>query len=121
MNPHVGIPRNGNGHNWFLTDYFVVEMTTVVGGIIAVIATFLPCGGALNLQHLADDLNSVALEITNVWSDSVLYLTGTTKSAKRFQIESQIDALSVADVTAREHVDGAWWETFDLGTTGRRR
>lgn len=39
----------------------------------------------------------------------------------RFQIETAIDSLSQASSLAKEHLSGAWWETFGIGRRARQR
>jgi len=122
MNPNKGVVT-GIGLHWYETDYFVVLITTVLGVIVAIIATLIPqlVVHLSNKSHLQADLDNLALSITQVWSDSLGYLTGTSRSAKRFQIETEIDALAGKHLSSKDHLDGAWWETFDMGENGRKR
>lgn len=122
MNPSLGVPRGQEEHvKWFLTEYFVVEATTVLGAVLAIVATLVPCARLFNVQHLAEDLTTVTLCITDIWDDSVSYLFGCHQSAKRFQIETAIDSLSRTSSVAKDHISGAWWETFGIGRGARQR
>lgn len=76
MNPSLGVPHGQEGTEWFLTEYFVVEATTVLGAIVAIIATLVPCARLFNVRRLAEDLTAVTLCITDIWDDSIVYLFG---------------------------------------------
>jgi len=125
MNPAIGvqvfIDSESRWWNWTLTDFFVVEVTTVLGAAIAIIATLVPKAKVQNLQSMYDQAMAVNYAIAQIWSEAVQYLGGSRRTAVRFQIETRIDAIDALASEVHENSVGAWWETLDLGNAGRKR
>lgn len=106
---------------WLSSSNFIVVATSLLGCAFCVVATFVPGMNLCNLFHLFSEAESLTNDITTVWGELLEYLSGTEQSAKRFQVERQIDDLRDAAADVRSHLDGAWWETLNLGTRGKRR
>ncbi|CAE8733940.1 unnamed protein product [Polarella glacialis] len=118
MNPAVGaapgkIPSYIPG---LYLDNLCVEIfiTSVVGGLLAVLATFVPFP-LLNARSAFNELDSQTASMGQIWRESVVYFCGTQRSAKRFQIETRIDTLVTTSSHVRASLEDAWWESAILG------
>mmetsp|Transcript_29844 Transcript_29844/g.64595 ORF Transcript_29844/g.64595 Transcript_29844/m.64595 type:complete len:853 (+) Transcript_29844:2-2560(+) len=123
MNPAVGIQRSETG-SWLSrhgSDTMAVLVTTCLGVVFAVAATFIPGARLLNTNQLYDECLSLTDSVTNVWKSSAEYLLGGERSARRYQVAKSIQNLTDKNTDVNDHIAGAWWETFDIAHFGNRR
>ncbi|CAE8589628.1 unnamed protein product [Polarella glacialis] len=89
-------------------------ITSVAGGLLAVLATFVPFP-LLNARNAFNELDSQTASIGQIWRESVVYFCGTQRSAKCVQIETRIDTLVTTSSHVQASLEDAWWESAILG------
>lgn len=89
----------------------VVMLTTVAGGLIAVLSTLVP-KPLLNITHLQKDSKKIVRSLESIWTQSIEYFCGESKTAKRYLLDEKIQELSVTISKVKGNLDSSWWETF---------
>jgi len=98
----------------------IINMTSLLGGFLAILATLIP-KPLLNTLSLQDNAIIAVQGMTTAWEDGIEYFCGLSKSAKRFSISSKMDAIKGAFDRTEENINGAWFEHFDIGHFGVAR
>eukprot|EP00928_Gymnodinium_smaydae_P082711 TRINITY_DN66004_c0_g1_i1.p1 TRINITY_DN66004_c0_g1~~TRINITY_DN66004_c0_g1_i1.p1 ORF type:complete len:670 (-),score=104.05 TRINITY_DN66004_c0_g1_i1:164-2173(-) len=95
-------------------------VTTLFGIVVAVVATlFVP--SMKNTNMLVENSERLTRAICTIWEESLTYYCGIRRSAKRFQVQRQIELLDDIISVVKSHFLGSWWETFNQGWRGRMR
>eukprot|EP00747_Dinoflagellata_sp_TGD_P145733 gnl/TRDRNA2_/TRDRNA2_176614_c7_seq28.p1 gnl/TRDRNA2_/TRDRNA2_176614_c7~~gnl/TRDRNA2_/TRDRNA2_176614_c7_seq28.p1 ORF type:complete len:946 (+),score=171.07 gnl/TRDRNA2_/TRDRNA2_176614_c7_seq28:86-2923(+) len=89
------------------------------GAVLAVAATLLPYP-ILSIQRARDTSMALAVDLGNLWQESIVYYCGDCKHVYGFEsfqhsltcLKSQVDTLDT-------HLNNAWWECFGFGRWGR--
>jgi len=102
-------------------DYkMIVINTTCIGSFLAILCTFVP-SPHLNLKSALNDVITTAHSMNQIWGDAIVYYYGNRRSAKRFQIETKIDALQEVVSRISQNLDDAWWECFGSSEHARQQ
>jgi len=124
MNPATG-PSRGHLRTWIPgvewdSEASAVFYTTLAGSTLAVLSTYLPYP-MLNITRIDEDSASACSALASIWTEAIEYFCGDARTAKCFQLEAKIMALSSTISRIQGNLAASWWETFDMGKFGRKR
>lgn len=97
---------------------FAVTVTTIMGVVLAVLATLFPWP-YLNYPDIIDDPEEIAAAITDATNTAIKRIVEAPKlhlyeaSTLRYEVETDINKLDVTLARVKDSWDASWWETFD--------
>lgn len=97
-----------------------VLVTSTIGVLAAICVMIFPYPVRSTNACRQAALDSVG-RLTSLMNSLVEYYNRQEASVKIHQLEEQANDLRAMIETMQTDVDGAWWETFDLGRSGCRR
>ena len=100
--------------------WFVVLVTTVLGCVFSVVATFVPCP-LFNSRKAYQEMLSTVGALSKSWEEAVEYMCGGKRTAERYNLAAKIDAIRQMIANVKPNLDDAWWESALLGTYEPRR
>eukprot|EP00931_Biecheleriopsis_adriatica_P059757 TRINITY_DN35814_c0_g2_i1.p1 TRINITY_DN35814_c0_g2~~TRINITY_DN35814_c0_g2_i1.p1 ORF type:complete len:913 (-),score=146.18 TRINITY_DN35814_c0_g2_i1:165-2903(-) len=127
MNPEKGV-THGAGQFYLLgmeldDENSLVRYTSYLGAAIAVLATFVP-RPLRNMKTLSSDVSSVIASTCDIWTRAINHLScngdeDSSTLSERLSTEKQIDLVADKFASLLGELDGAWWETCNIGKCGR--
>merc|ERR1719443_1996685 len=86
----------------------VVLLTTIAGGVLAILSTIVP-KPLLNTTLMQQDAKRIVHELRDIWTQSIEYFCGEQRSAKRFLLDQKIQSMSTIISAVKGNLDGSWW------------
>ena len=100
--------------------WFVVLVTTILGCLFSVVATFVPCP-LFNSRKAYQEMLSTMGAVNKIWEETVVYIGGGKRTAARYNLAAKMDAIRQMLVNVNANLEDAWWESALLCSYEPRR
>jgi len=107
------------GINWD-GETTVTMLTCLAGCSLSIVATVFPLQFK-NMGNVHNDTQQIIKGIDEIFTSAIDYWAASSSGPKRFTLYAKMNSLNKAVARVKSTLEDAWWETFDLGSSGRVR